>query len=44
MKQNTIKVSNGGVTITLFNKWVFVFFAKMITLKELLKQLSQEKE
>jgi hypothetical protein len=42
MNKNKIKVSTGGVTITLFNKWVFVFFAKMITLEDLLKEIKRK--
>lgn len=38
--KNKIKVATGGVTITLFNKWVFVFFARTTKLEDLLKELS----
>jgi hypothetical protein len=37
MKEITT-VLTGGITITFFNKWVFVFFAKRIALNDLLKK------
>jgi hypothetical protein len=36
-KQNII-YSQGGITITLFNKWVIILFAKKITVAKLMEK------